>query len=130
MLHGCHSRGALRPDVLIYNSANPRVPTLAEGVQDDLRRRLPDMPATVQPTRCAGHARELAAAAAATGRPLIIVVSGDGVYNEVVNGIRISNCDFATTKATPIQIDGEVMHAGANSHVEIDSVPRALTTVG
>jgi diacylglycerol kinase (ATP) len=74
--------------VLIYNPANPRIPrTLAEGVRDDLCRRLPDVPVTLQPTRDAGHAHELAAAAAATGRPLIVAVSGDGVYNEVVNGI-------------------------------------------
>jgi diacylglycerol kinase (ATP) len=74
--------------VLIYNPANARIPqTLAEGVRDELCRRLPDMPVTLQPTRYAGHANELAAAAAATGRPLIVAVSGDGVYNEVVNGI-------------------------------------------
>lgn len=74
--------------VLIYNPANPRIPrSLAEGVRDDLCRRLPDSPVTLQPTRYAGHAHELAAAAAATGRPLIVAVSGDGVYNEVVNGI-------------------------------------------
>jgi diacylglycerol kinase family enzyme len=74
--------------VLIYNPANPRVSlSLAESVRDDLRRRLPEMPVTVQSTRYAGHARELAATAAATGRPLIVAVSGDGVYNEVVNGI-------------------------------------------
>ncbi len=74
--------------VLVYNPANPRIPlTLAESVRDDLRRQLPDMPVTFQPTRYPGHARELAHAAAGTGRPLIIAVSGDGVYNEVVNGI-------------------------------------------
>jgi diacylglycerol kinase (ATP) len=74
--------------VLIYNPANPRVPlTLAESVRDDLCRRSPDMPVTLQPTRYPGHARELAATAAATGRPLIVAISGDGVYNEVVNGI-------------------------------------------
>jgi diacylglycerol kinase (ATP) len=74
--------------VLIYNPANPGVPlTLAETVRDDLCRWLPDVPVTMQPTRHPGHARELAAAAAATGRPLIVAVSGDGVYNEVVNGI-------------------------------------------
>jgi diacylglycerol kinase (ATP) len=74
--------------VLIYNPANPRVPlTLAESVRDDLCRRLPDMPVTLQPTCYPSHARELAATAAATGRPLIVSVSGDGVYNEVVNGI-------------------------------------------
>ncbi len=74
--------------VLVYNPANPRIPvTLAESVRDDLCRRLPDVPVTVQSTCYAGHARELAATAAATGRPLIVAVSGDGVYNEVVNGI-------------------------------------------
>ncbi len=74
--------------VLIYNPANPRVPlTLAESVRDDLCRRSPDMPVILQPTRYPGHAQELAAAAAATGRPLIVAISGDGVYNEVVNGI-------------------------------------------
>jgi diacylglycerol kinase (ATP) len=74
--------------VLIYNPANPRIPlTLAESVRDDLCRQLPDMPVTLQPTRYPGHARELTNDAAAIGRPLIIAVSGDGVYNEVVNGI-------------------------------------------
>jgi diacylglycerol kinase (ATP) len=74
--------------VLVYNPANPRIPlTLAESVRDDLCRQLPDIPVTFQPTRYPGHARELAHAAAGTGRPLIIAVSGDGVYNEVVNGI-------------------------------------------
>ena len=74
--------------VLIYNPANPRVSlTLAESVRDHLCRRWPDMPVTLQPTGYPGHARELAATAAATGQPLIVAVSGDGVYNEVVNGI-------------------------------------------
>jgi diacylglycerol kinase (ATP) len=43
---------------------------------------------------------------------------------------RISHYNFATTKATPIQIDGEVMHTEANSEVVIDCVPHALTTIG
>jgi diacylglycerol kinase (ATP) len=53
----------------------------------ELGRRLPDVPVALQATQHAGHARELASAAAATGRPLIVAVSGDGVYNEVVNGV-------------------------------------------
>jgi diacylglycerol kinase (ATP) len=43
---------------------------------------------------------------------------------------RISHCDFTLSKATPIQIDGEVLHTDANSHAVIDCVPHALTTVG
>jgi diacylglycerol kinase (ATP) len=43
---------------------------------------------------------------------------------------RVSHFDFATTKVTPIQIDGEVMHADASSQVVIACVSHALTTVG
>jgi len=43
---------------------------------------------------------------------------------------RINHCDFTISKATPIQIDGEVLHADANSHVVIGCVPHALTTIG
>ena len=74
--------------VLIYNPVNRRVPlTLAESMRRELGRRLPDVPVALQATQHTGHARDLASAAAATGRPLIVAVSGDGVYNEVVNGV-------------------------------------------
>jgi hypothetical protein len=43
---------------------------------------------------------------------------------------RISHCEFVTIKATPLQIDGEVIHLDANSQVIIDCVFHALTTVG
>ena len=74
--------------VLIHNPANRRIPlALAETVRGDLRRRLPDVPVTLQATERAGHARELASVTAAVGRPLIVAVGGDGVFNEVVNGV-------------------------------------------
>ena len=41
----------------------------------------------LRPTEHAGHAREIAREVAATGRPLLVSVSGDGGYNEVVNGV-------------------------------------------
>jgi diacylglycerol kinase (ATP) len=74
--------------VLIYNPVNRRVPlTMAESMRTELDSRLPDVPVMLQATQHAGHARELASVAASTGRPLIVAVSGDGVYNEVVNGV-------------------------------------------
>ena len=74
--------------VLVYNPVNRRVPlTLAESMRRALNSRLPDVPVGLLATKRAGHARELASAAAAAGRPLIVAVSGDGVYNEVVNGV-------------------------------------------
>jgi diacylglycerol kinase (ATP) len=42
---------------------------------------------TLQPTRCAGHATELARAAAAADYGLVFAVGGDGTLNEVANGL-------------------------------------------
>ena len=81
--------------VVIFNpqSTGP-APRLAEELKDALTDRLPEMPLQLHPTERAGHARELAEQAAATGRPLIVSVSGDGGYNEVVDGVmRAGNKD-------------------------------------
>jgi diacylglycerol kinase family enzyme len=59
------------------------------------------VPVDLQGTRYAGHARELAQEAAATGRPLIVSVSGDGGYNEVVNGTVAAGNDAATSAVLP-----------------------------
>ena len=74
--------------IVIFNpqSTGP-APQRAEELKDTLADRLPDVPLHLRPTERAGHARELAAQAAATGRPLIVSVSGDGGYNEVVDGV-------------------------------------------
>jgi len=74
--------------VLIYN---PNSTGDAEGKARDLQQALlpaqPGLPVELEPTEYAGHARLLAREAAAQGTPLIVSVSGDGGYNEVVNGI-------------------------------------------
>jgi diacylglycerol kinase (ATP) len=73
--------------VVIFNpQSTGDAPKLAEELRDDLATRLPDTPVALSPTQHAGHARDLAREAAATGRPLIVSVSGDGGYNEVVDG--------------------------------------------
>lgn len=95
--------------VVIFNpnSTGP-APQRAEELRAALAERLPDTPLQLCPTERAGHARELAAEAAATGCPLIVSVSGDGGYNEVVDGVmRTGNRDVVCT----------VMAAGnANDH--------------
>jgi diacylglycerol kinase (ATP) len=74
--------------VIIFNPhSTGRAPESAEELQDELGRRLPGVPLELSPTRHAGHARDLARDAARSGRPLIVSVSGDGGYNEVVNGV-------------------------------------------
>jgi diacylglycerol kinase (ATP) len=67
------------------NSTGPAA-ELAEQLRTELAEKLPDVPVSLSPTQHAGHARELARDAAGTGRPLLVSVSGDGGYNEVVNG--------------------------------------------
>ena len=74
--------------VVIFNpQSTGEAPQLAEQLRADLAQRLPDMPVQLCPTEHAGHARELAREAAGTGRPLMVSVSGDGGYNEVVDGV-------------------------------------------
>jgi diacylglycerol kinase family enzyme len=82
--------------VLIYNPhSTGDAPQLAEELHADLARRLPEVPVVMRPTEHAGHARDLARETAQTGRPLIVSVSGDGGYNEVVDGVMQAGNDHA-----------------------------------
>ncbi|NWL09994.1 diacylglycerol kinase [Paenarthrobacter nitroguajacolicus] len=76
--------------VIIFNpNSTGDAPKLAEELRDRLTALL-GYPAdvTLQPTRHAGHAVELArVAASVAGDVLVVSVSGDGGYNEVVNGV-------------------------------------------
>jgi diacylglycerol kinase family enzyme len=74
--------------VVIFNpQSTGDAPRSAEELQAELASRLPRVPVEMRPTEHAGHARDLAADAARSGRPLIVSVSGDGGYNEVVDGV-------------------------------------------
>jgi diacylglycerol kinase (ATP) len=95
--------------VVIFNpQSTGEASQLAQQLHADLATRLPDLPVDLAPTEHGGHGRELAREAARHGRPLIVSVSGDGGYNEVVDGIMQSgNADAV----------GAVMAAGnANDH--------------
>jgi diacylglycerol kinase (ATP) len=74
--------------VVIFNPESSGDATrFAEELHADLADRLPDLPVEMSPTQHAGHARDLARQAAGFGRTLIVSVSGDGGYNEVVDGV-------------------------------------------
>jgi diacylglycerol kinase family enzyme len=74
--------------VIIFNpNSTGDAPRSAEELRAELVRRLPAVPVELCPTQHAGHARDLAREAAGTGRPLLVSVSGDGGYNEVVDGV-------------------------------------------
>ncbi|WP_308167016.1 MULTISPECIES: diacylglycerol kinase family protein [Arthrobacter] len=72
----------------MFNPAGRRdAGRLAGRLCEDLRARLPALPVSLQPTGFAGHGRVLACEMASAGRPLIVSISGDGGYNEVINGV-------------------------------------------
>ncbi|WP_028279574.1 diacylglycerol kinase family protein [Arthrobacter sp. H5] len=111
--------------VLIYNPAHAGIPPhLASMLDRDIAERLPGLQVEHHPTEFAGHARELARVLAANGRPLLVSVSGDGGYHEVVNGLM---------EAGPTDAVCAVMAAGnANDHRRstgrlpvIDAIERA-----
>ena len=74
--------------VLIFNpQSSGDAPRLAQELRTNLAGRLLDVPVEMSPTQHAGHARDLARRVAGIGTPLIVSVSGDGGYNEVVDGV-------------------------------------------
>lgn len=73
--------------VVIFNPGRAGMGTRIEALQRELATDLPDLPVELLPTQYAGHARALARTEAGRGVPLILSVSGDGGYNEVVNGV-------------------------------------------
>lgn len=118
--------------VLIFNpNSTGDAQELAEGLQRDLAQRVPDLTVDLLPTEHAGHATELSRAAAEVGAPLIVSVSGDGGYNEVVNGVMQAANDRAfaavlaagnandhrrTTKERPI---AEAIADGTASRIDL-----------
>ncbi|WP_104116104.1 diacylglycerol kinase family protein [Arthrobacter sp. B1805] len=81
---------------IIFNpNSTGDAPKLAEELLQDLNSALPATTVTMQPTEHAGHAIDLAREAASAGNALVVSVSGDGGYNEVVNGVMASGSDDA-----------------------------------
>ena len=69
----------------------------ADELAEQLAKRAPELPVTLRPTERAGHGREIARDAARGGRPLVVSVSGDGGYNDVVNGLMEAGVDDRRT---------------------------------
>lgn len=77
---------------IIFNpNSTGNAPQLASELQRQLGALLPGRTQIrLQETNHAGHAIELARDAAAVGNALVVSVSGDGGYNEVINGVMRS----------------------------------------
>ena len=75
--------------VVIYNPNNTGSGRqMADDFIRDIKRKLPSQSVALVATEHAGHAEEIAYRMSKTkGRPLVVSSSGDGGYNEVINGI-------------------------------------------
>lgn len=86
---------------------------LSRDFEKDLVAKLPHIPVTIRATKYAGHAKKIAKQASLdTPRPLIISASGDGGYNEVINGVMEAINDHP--KITPTT--GLLAAGNANDH--------------
>jgi diacylglycerol kinase family enzyme len=70
---------------------NPRATTAADGAAEKVIRSLAGVvDLEIEHTQHRGHARDLAAAAGASG-DLVLVLGGDGALNEAVNGVMTAS---------------------------------------
>ncbi|WP_345384808.1 diacylglycerol/lipid kinase family protein [Pseudonocardia yuanmonensis] len=74
--------------VIVFNpNSTGQAQERAEELKSGLAERAAELPVELRPTEYAGHAREIAREEAGSGAPLVVSVSGDGGYNEVVDGL-------------------------------------------
>ena len=104
---------------IIYNPGSTGdAPKMAKDLYDSVNGHFEiiQKKATLYPTKRAGHAIEIAHDVASKyARPLIVSVSGDGGYNEVINGVMAAKKLFPAQK--PVVA---VMAAGnANDHKRV-----------
>ncbi len=104
--------GVSRPfdavEIVFNPNSTGNAPQRAQELADELAERDPGLPVTLRPTERAGHGREIARDAARARKTLVVSVSGDGGYNDVVNGLMDAGVDKAF---------GAVLAAGnANDH--------------
>jgi len=107
--------GSFSHIAIIFNpESTGEAPALAKKLAHDLKKR--GLTPKLQPTDHAGHATEIARRISlAHERPLIISVSGDGGYNEVINGAM--EAKKKSRNARPVV---SVLGAGnANDHYRV-----------
>jgi diacylglycerol kinase family enzyme len=81
---------------------NPRATSTTRPMLDFIVRSLAArVELNTVETRYRGHGREIAAAAAAEGLDAVLVLSGDGTINEVVNGLMASAAPAGDRPPTP-----------------------------
>ena len=97
---------------IIYNPESTGLSKeLARELSDTLKKAIPRQKIELLPTKYAGHAEKLGYQLAMNSKkPLIISASGDGGYNELINGLMKAQSEGATP------IAGVLPAGNANDH--------------
>lgn len=111
---------------IVYNpKSTGDAPKMAKDLRDSINGHFEiiQKKAVLYPTKRAGHAIELANEIAQKyARPLIVSVSGDGGYNEIINGVMAAKKLFPTQQPTVA-----IMAAGnANDHKRVMRADKPL----
>jgi diacylglycerol kinase (ATP) len=103
---------------IIFNpKSTGDAPKLAEDLRTEIKLRLPTVPVQMLETEHPGHGEALAREfAAGGGLCLAVSVSGDGGYNEVINGVLASDNNEAAAAVLPA--------GNANDHSTAVSDPK------
>jgi diacylglycerol kinase family enzyme len=97
---------------------NPRATTTTKPILDFIVRSLAaEVELETVETRYRGHARDIAATAAAEGRDALLALSGDGTINEVVNGLLAKTPIGAGHPATARRLPAIGAIPGGNANV-------------
>lgn len=130
--------------IIIYNpNSTGSAKSEARRLKRELHEARRSLHVKLRPTKYAGHATELAYDSAMTyKRPLIISASGDGGYNEVINGALQAQAEGATPTCAVLPAGNANDHARtmqgrplldlilADSVTNIDVLKVELTTPG
>lgn len=100
--------------IIIFNpNSTGNAPAIAKKLMRSITTAFPKMKVELQATKHAGHARELAYMMAGRyAKPLIVSVSGDGGYHEVING-TLAAIQNGTAREPTVTVVGA---GNANDH--------------
>lgn len=117
---------------IVFNpNSTGDAPHKAHLLSKEISKALPKVPTHLKPTKYAGHAAKLARTIAKENKsPLIISVSGDGGYHEVINGAMSAQNNravFAVEPAGNANDHARTLHGNKSVSQRIHNKPQPMS---
>lgn len=119
--------------LVIYNPSSGRGQYNGRIAQIEKRLKAIGFTCNIKPTEYPGHAKELAKTAPTPAEGMLVIMGGDGTFNECLNGIMEAgldpvvgyipsgtSCDIARTLGIPKQVDKALDIIEENERVRMD----------